>query len=50
MSSTVLNGQLWGLALKEWDGAPLRALHMNYVSIAVLILAATVIAIAGSVL
>mmetsp|Transcript_17853 Transcript_17853/g.23510 ORF Transcript_17853/g.23510 Transcript_17853/m.23510 type:complete len:413 (-) Transcript_17853:103-1341(-) len=47
MSSTVLFGQLWGIYLKEWDGAPRPAVQMNVLSFSLLISAVTVIAIAS---
>eukprot|EP00903_Cladosiphon_okamuranus_P017561 g16175.t1 len=50
MSSTVLSGQLWGVFMKEWVGVPRLALKANVLSICLLVIAVTVIAVAGSVL
>eukprot|EP00904_Undaria_pinnatifida_P013313 jgi/Undpi1/9111/HiC_scaffold_26.g11569.m1 len=50
MSSTVLNGQLWSVLMKEWVGVPKKAMSINILSISLLVTAVTVIAIAGAVL
>lgn len=50
MSSTVLGGQLWGVLMKEWVGVPVQAVRINIASISLLVMAVTIIAIAGAVL
>ncbi|CAM9680111.1 unnamed protein product [Laminaria digitata] len=50
MSSTVLNGQLWSVFMKEWVGVPKAAMKINILSISLLVTAVTIIAIAGAVL
>lgn len=46
----MLSGQLWSLLMKEWVGVPKLAVNVNIVSISLLVVAVTVIAIAGAVL
>lgn len=46
----VLSGQLWSVLMKEWVGVPKLAVNVNIVSISLLVVAVTVIAIAGAVL
>jgi hypothetical protein len=48
MSSTVLFAQAWGQILGEWKFAPRSSIRLNIASISVLLLAITIIAIAGA--
>ena len=49
MTSTLLSGQAWSWGMKEFAAAPHKARVVNYVACLFLILAVTVIALAGTV-
>lgn len=48
MSMVIITGNVWGFATGEWKQAPAAAMRLNFVGVAVLILAIAVISIGGT--
>lgn len=46
----VLGGQLWSIFMRDWEGVPKAAVKMNVLSILLIIIAVSLIAVAGAVL
>lgn len=48
MSMVIITGNVWGFATGEWKQAPAAAMRLNFVGVAVLILAIAVISVGGT--
>lgn len=46
----VLGGQLWSIFMRDWEGVPKAAVKMNILSIVLIIIAVSLIAVAGAVM